>query len=135
MLKYKIIVVLLVAVTLAVVADKIIFSTTTVSVESNPQRILVGSSSPVEVEVVPLNRLGFNVPFDHLSGKFVVRQGGDKINVVRAGQNKFVFTPGTTAGKVVIFFYASNLAFPVEIVLRIESASIASVAHSSGTCA
>lgn len=130
MFKYKITITLLALLALVVIVNKVIFSTFTVAIKSDPKRIFVSSSSPVKVMVVPLNRLGFYVPFDHLNGKFVVQDGADKIHILKTMENELVFTPGTTAGKVVVLYYASNLAFPVEIVLRIESASVASINRS-----
>ncbi len=131
MLKYKIIASLVAIVVLAVVAEKIVFTTSTVAIRSDPKKIFVNSSSPVKVTVVPLNRLGFNVPFDRLNGKFVVRDGVDKIRVEKVMNNGLVFAPGHIAGRVVILYYAANLAFPVEIVLRIESAAVASADSTS----
>lgn len=121
----KVVLVLLVVVFFGIVAYKIIFSPFSVTIESYPNKILANSSSPVIVRVVALNRLGFRVPFAHLDGKFVVREGAEKIEIVREKGDEFMFKTRGGTGKLVILYYTAVVPFPVEILLNIETAALA----------
>jgi hypothetical protein len=102
-----------------------VLSTVNVTFESRPGRILTNSSYPVTIEVFPTNRLGFKVPFKHLEGKFVVSEGEEKIDIVQEKKDEFIFKTRNSSGRLVIFYYAQKVPFPVEIVLNIEGASLA----------
>ncbi len=108
---------------------KVMFSPVSVTFESHPRKILTNSASPISVEVFPLNRLGFRVPFGHLNGKFVVSEGGEKIDIVREKEDEFTFETRNGAGRLVILYYAQKVSFPVEIILYIENSSLAWMNH------
>ena len=108
-----------------IVCYKMIFSPVSVSFKSHPVKILVDSPDPILLEVFPVNRLGFRIPFGHLKGKFVVSEGKEKIEVVREKEDEFVFKTGNRSGRLVIFYYAGEIPFPIEIILNIEAASLA----------
>lgn len=108
---------------------KVMFSPVSVTFESHPGKILTNSESPISVEVFPLNRLGLRVPFGHLNGKFVVSEGGEKIDIVREKEDEFTFETRNGAGRLVILYYAQKVSFPVEIILYIENSSLASMNH------
>lgn len=93
--------------------------------KSHPREIFANSSSAVVVEVFPINRLGFRVPFSHLDGKFVVSEGREKIDIVQEQRNVLIFRTKNSAGRLVIFYYAQKVPFPVEIILNIESGTLA----------
>jgi hypothetical protein len=124
-LNEKIVLVLLVVVFLGIVAYKIIFSPFSVTIESHPNKILANSSSPVIVRVVALDRLGFRIPFERLDGKFVVREGAEKIEIVRENRDEFIFKTRGSTGRLVILYYTAVVPFPVEILLNIETAALA----------
>jgi hypothetical protein len=104
---------------------KMVFLPTSVSFESYPKKIFVYSSSPVTVKIIALNRLGFGIPFKRLNGKFVVREGTEKIEVVGEKRNEFIFRTKGSSGRLVILYYTSVVPFPVEIILNIEDATVA----------
>lgn len=104
---------------------KMTFSPVSVTFESRPGKILVNSSSPVVVDVFPLNRLGLKIPFVHLEGRFVLSEGSEKIYVVKEKEDELIFQTRSSTGRLVVFYYARNIPFPVEIILNIESAAIA----------
>ena len=110
---------------LGFVLYKMIFLPISVSFESYPKKIFVYGSSPVTVKVIALNRLGFGIPFKRLDGKFVVREGTEKIEVVQEKRDEFVFRTKRSSGRLVILYYTSVVPFPVEIILNIETASVA----------
>lgn len=101
------------------------FALTDLLWKSHPRTIFANSSSPVAVEVFPVNRLGFRVPFRHLDGKFVVSEGRDKIDIVQEQRSVLIFKTRNSTGRLIIFYYAEKVPFPVEIILNIESASLA----------
>ncbi len=113
------------AVLLGVVAYKIVFVPVSVNMSSYPKQIFVNSSTPVDIKVVAVNRIGFSVPFMRLNGKFMVQEGAKKIQVLKAGNDEMVFNTKDTAGKLVVLYYTPIIPFPVEIVLNIETSSIA----------
>lgn len=108
---------------------KEMFSPISVSFESHPRKILTNSSSSIIVEIFPLNRLGFRVPFRRLDGKFVVSEGREKIDIVKEKKDEFIFKTRNSAGRLVILYYAQKVSFPVEIILYIESSSLAVMSH------
>lgn len=110
---------------LGFVLYKLVFLPTSVSFESCPKKIFVYSSSSVTIKIIALNRLGFGVPFKHLNGKFVVREGTEKIEVVREERDEFTFRTKGSKGRLVILYYTSVVPFPVEIILNIEDATVA----------
>ena len=104
---------------------KILFSPVSITFESRPGKIFSNSSSPITVEMFAVNRLDFKIPFKHLYGKFVIGEGGEKIDIVQEKEDELLFRTRNDTGRLVIFFYAKNVPFPVEIILNIESASLA----------
>ena len=92
--------------------------------------ILTDSSAPVLLTVFQVNRVGFKIPFAHLDGKFVVTQGADKIDIIREGGDNLVFRTRSEAGVLVILYYTPSMAFPLEITLRIQDASLAQITYS-----
>lgn len=111
---------------LAIVCYKVVFVPTSLSMQSYPEQIFVSSASPVKVKATLIDRLGLPVPFSRLDGKFVVDQGGDKINIVQTERDELVFTTRGAAGRLVIYFYSASIPFPVEIVLNIKESAMAS---------
>ena len=110
---------------LGIVAYKIVFIPVSVNMTSYPRQIFVNSSTPVDIKVVAVNRIGFPIPFMRLHGKFVIQEGAKKIQVLKAGNDEMVFNTKDTAGKLVVLYYTPIIPFPVEIVLNIETSSIA----------
>ncbi len=114
-----------VLVLLCIVVYKVVFVPTSMSMQTVPERIYATSSKPVTVKATLTNRLGLPVPFEHLTGKFVVYQGSHKINIVRTERDRLVFKTKGDAGRLVIYFYSAKIPFPVEIVLDIRPSAIA----------
>ncbi|MCL5021032.1 MAG: hypothetical protein M1339_05085 [Bacteroidetes bacterium] len=112
---------------LGIVCYKVVFVPTSLSMHSFPEQIFVSSATPVTVKATLIDRLGLPVPFERLEGKFVVDQGGDKINVVQTKSDELVFTTKGSAGRLVIYFYSTKIPFPVEIVLNIKESAMASL--------
>ncbi len=113
------------AVLLGIVCYKVVFVPTSLTMASSPDKVFAGGSSPVVVKATMINRLGMPVPFRHLSGKFVVDEGADKIDIVKTDRDELVFRTKGTTGKLVILFYSSAIPFPVEIVVNISGTAIA----------
>ena len=113
------------ALLLGIVCYKVIFVPTSLSMASSPDKVFAGGSSPVVVKATLINRLGIPVPFQHLSGKFVVDEGADKIDIVKTDRDELVFRTKGTKGKLVILFYSNAIPFPVEIVVNISGTAIA----------
>jgi len=80
---------------------------------------------PDRSEVFSINRIGLRIPFKHLDGKFVVSEGKEKIDVIQEKKDKLMFKTKNSSGRLIILYYARNVAFPVEIILNIEGASLA----------
>ena len=110
---------------LGVVAYKTVFVPVSVDMTSYPGKIFVNSSAPVDIKVFALNRIGFRIPFMHLRGKFLIPEGADKIQVMKTESDQIILRPLGTSGKLVVLYYTPAVAFPVEIVLHIESSSMA----------
>jgi hypothetical protein len=104
---------------------KIFFLPTSITFESYPKKIFAFGSSPVKVKVIALNRLGIAIPLKHLTGKFIVEDGTDKIEVLREMGDELTFLPRGKVGRVVVLYYTSMMPFPLEIVLDIRNAFIA----------
>lgn len=113
------------AVLLGIVCYKVVFVPTSLTMASSPNKVIAGGSSPVVVKATMINRLGIPVPFQHLSGKFVVDEGADKIDIVKTDRDELVFRTKGTPGKLVILFYSNAIPFPVEIVVNISGTAIA----------
>ena len=125
----RVVIVSLLVVVLGIIAYKIIFTTFSITIKSYPDKIFVDSSSPVRIKVVALNRLGLRVPFRHLDGKFVVREGVEKIEVIKVEKDEIMFNTKSSPGGLVILYYTHIVPFPVEIVLNIETATVASLKY------
>lgn len=123
----RVLIISLLVVVLAVIAYKILFTTFSISIESYPDKIFVNDSSPVSVKVVALNRLGMRIPFRHLDGEFAVREGVEKIDIIKVKKDEIIFKTKNNSGRLVILYYTHVVPFPVEIVLNIETATIASL--------
>ncbi len=121
----KSLVIVSLALLLGIVCYKVIFVPTSLAMASSPDKVFAGGSSPVVVKATLLNRLGMPVPFRHLAGKFVIDEGADKIDVVKTESDELVFKTKGATGKLVILFYTSAIAFPVEIIVNISGTAIA----------
>ncbi len=106
------------------VTASIAFTLTDPDGDSRSQRVSTNSSL-ITVNVFQVNRLGFRVPFSHLDGKFIVREGAEKIENVQEKKDQFAFKTRNNIGTLVILYYARGVPFPIEIVLDIEGASLA----------
>ena len=113
------------ALLLGIVCYKVVFVPTSLKMNSSPETIYAGGASPVVVRAVMTNRLGMRVPFERLTGKFVVDEGGDKINIVSTEGDEIVFRTKGAAGRLILLFYSKVIPFPVEIVLDIKGSTIA----------
>jgi hypothetical protein len=113
------------AVLLGIVCYKVVFVPTSLTMASSPNKVFASGSSPVVVKATMINRLGIPVPFRHLAGKFVVDEGADKIDVVKTESDELIFKTKGATGKLVILFYTSAIAFPVEIIVNISGTAIA----------
>jgi hypothetical protein len=121
----KSLIVISLALLLAIVCYKVVFVPTSLAMSSSPDKVFAGGSSPVVVKATLLNRLGMAVPFRHLTGRFVVDEGADKIDVVRTESDELIFKTKGATGKLVILFYSNAIPFPVEIVVNISGTAIA----------
>ncbi|MCL4538086.1 MAG: hypothetical protein M1378_00535 [Bacteroidetes bacterium] len=110
---------------LCIVAYKIVFVPTSMTMQTIPNQIFATSSRPVVVKATLTNGLGLPVPFEHLAGKFVVYQGSGKIDIIRTESDRLVFKTRGDVGRLVIYFYTTEMPFPVEVVLDIQPSSIA----------
>lgn len=119
----------LVLIVLGLVLYKVYFLPSTISFESKPAQILTNGSSPVIVKVYAVNKLGLRIPFRHLDGKFTVREGAEKIEVVSEEKDEIIFRTKNSTGRLVILYYTPTVPFPVEIHLDIESAAVAEIYH------
>jgi len=108
---------------------KLVFYPVSLSFESHPSRILAVGTSPIALEVFPVDRLGIRVPFAHLHGRFVVSEGADKIEVIETKSNELKFKTRGSTGRLVIFYYAHNIPFPIEIILNLENSTLAITNH------
>ncbi len=124
-LKPKFFLLSLFLVALCLIGYRVIFTTTSVKVDRTRETIFVDSSSPVSVRVVAINRLGMRVPFKHLKGRFVVREGAEKITIIGTREDELIFKTNSLSGRLEILYYTGVIPFPVEIVFNIESESIA----------
>ena len=106
-----------------IVVYKIVFVPAGMTMQTVPGQIFAASSKPVVVRAILTNRLGLPVPFEHLKGKFVVCQGSAKIDILRTEDDRLVFKTRGDVGRLVIYFYTSEMPFPVEVVLDIKSSA------------
>lgn len=104
---------------------RVLISPASVTFENRPSRILSNSSSENTVKVFPVDRLGLKIPFVHLVGRFIVNQGKEKIDIVAEKSDELIFRTRNVTGRLVIFYYTSIMSFPLEIILEIESTSMA----------
>lgn len=111
---------------IGIVLYKLVFIQTSVSFECHPAKIFVYSSEPVVVKVNALNKLGFRIPFKRLYGTFVIREGIDRINIVRKERDELVFRTSGGGGRLVVLYYTMAVPIPLEINLNIQSAAVAS---------
>ncbi len=123
----KSILALIFAVLFGIVAYKTVFSPVSIAIRSYPKKIYIDSSNPVDVKVVAVNRIGFGIPFMRLRGHFLIQEGATKIQVLKTKGDELIFRTKSATGKLVILYYTTVVPFPVEIVLNIETAAIASV--------
>jgi len=124
-LKTSIVLVLVTAALL--VTYKLVFIPSSIGTQTTPERIFVNQSSSVVVKVVPLNRLGLRVPFRHLKGRFIIREGEDMLEVTATTSDQMTFRTRGSPGKIVIYYYTDIIPFPIEIILNVESATVASL--------
>ncbi len=124
-MKPRSILVLVLLVLVGIVVYKIVFVPVSVGITSTPKKIFINSSSPVDIRVVALNKIGFGVPFMRLQGKFEIPEGASKIQIVRTGADELMFNTKSTTGKLVVLYYTPAVPFPVEIVLNIETSAMA----------
>lgn len=113
---------------LCIVAYKVVFVPASMTVQTVPGQIYATSSTPVVVKAILTNRLGLQVPFEHLTGKFIVYQGSGKIDIIRTEGDRLIFKTKGDVGRLVIYFYTSEMPFPVEVVLDIKPSAIAGLA-------
>ena len=91
------------------------------SPEVHPASLLAGERTRAELRLVPLNRLGFPVPFT--AQKFRVRVvEGRILGTLSANEDSTIWyvTTGAQPGTIRLRLTSDVLLFPVEIVLRID---------------
>ncbi len=108
-----------------IVCYKLVFVPTSMSLQSSPHDIFSVNTSPVKVKAMLTNRLGMQVPFEHLTGKFIINEGADKIDIVKTERDELIFKTKGSTGRLVILFFSNEIPFPVELVLDIRGAAIA----------
>jgi hypothetical protein len=115
------------ALLLGIVGYKVVFVPTSLRMKSTPETIFAQSQSPVVVRAILTDKLGLRVPFRHLSGKFVVDEGAEKIDIVKTEGDEIEFRTKGMTGRLVILYYSDAVVFPVEIVLNITGSAVASL--------
>lgn len=92
---------------------------TTVQVE--PENLFAGSKSTIRITVLPINALGFKVPFRNIYSKFDITEGKELVNIVKEdnqnGSLSLKAKNGT--GKVVVIIHSGYSLLPSLVEINI----------------
>jgi hypothetical protein len=79
---YKKLVIVLAVILLALVAERFVFTTSTISVDITPPVLRASIHSELQIDVYRENMLGFRVPFSNAEVLFAIEEGSGIIELI-----------------------------------------------------
>jgi hypothetical protein len=78
----KKLIVILAAVLLALLSDRLIFTTSSFKVELQPEVLRASLNSELRIRIFISNMLGFKVPFREIRVRFVIEEGANLVEII-----------------------------------------------------
>ncbi len=93
-----------------------------------PKTLFADYKSTTIIKAIPINALGYEVPFRSVNAKIEIEEGNDLIDIIKANENKgiFILRAKDRPGKVVVLIKSdkSLLSTLVTIIINSTYASI-----------
>jgi hypothetical protein len=115
---YKKLIIILACILLALLSDRLVFTTTEAKVVMEPQVLRASEHSVLEIKVFASNMLGFKVPFREVQVRFAVEEGANLIEVISESTNGMLKVRSKgVEGEAIVAIYSLNSGLPIKRVL------------------
>ncbi len=104
---------------LAVVLTKLVMKIESISVKSNPETLYPDGTSIVTIDVVGLNRFGFEVPFKKPRVEFILIENKEKVTIVSSNPSQLILKARYETGRIVIIIKNNYTILPIKIEIPI----------------
>lgn len=87
--------------------ERVVFTTSKFHIEMNPKILYAASRSELEIEVIPVNVIGFRTPFSKAPSAFVIEEGKNLVEIIQQeGAGSAIIKSIGKEGEVVIGIYS-----------------------------
>ena len=115
---YKKLTIVLSVILLALIIDRVIFTSTGPKIELEPEVLRASENSSLEINVYRANLLGFKVPFSSVDVRFAVEEGANLIELINeSGEGYAKIRSKGIEGEAVIGVYLLKSGLQIKRVL------------------
>ena len=100
-----------------------IFNTYEVSISIKPKNLFADYKSTTIIKVIPINSLGFEIPFRSVKAKIEIEEGNDLIDIIKENEETgvFILRAKDKPGKVKVIIKSDKSLLPTLITIIINS--------------
>ncbi len=98
---------------------KLLLNVSRIEIKADPPMMMPDGRSTTMIEAVPYNTLGLRIPRRKLQVFYVIRMGGEKVDVVSRSSNSITLRAKRETGDVIIEARLPGAVIPYEIVVPI----------------
>jgi hypothetical protein len=115
---YKKLTIIFAVILLALIADRVIFTSTGVKIELKPEVLRASENSQLEIEVFRQNMLGFMVPFSTVDVRFAIEDGINLVEIVNeSSEGSVTIRSKGIEGEAVVGIYSLKSGIQLKKVL------------------
>jgi hypothetical protein len=115
---YKNLTIVLAVILLALIADRVIFTSTDIKIEMHPEVLKASHNSELSLQVYRTNILGFKTPFSSVQVKFLIEEGPNLIELIDTDDNGTVTVRSKgIEGEAVIGIYSEKSGLQLKKIL------------------
>jgi hypothetical protein len=115
----NIILLLISALFLLALTVKLVLNVSRIDFETTPHSMFPDGRSTATVQAKPYNVLGFQIPFKTIQVYYVIKMGGEKVDVVSRSKSSITLRAKREIGEVIIEARPSGSGIPYEIIIPI----------------
>ena len=103
-----------------------VFNIYEVEIISIPEVVFADPNSQITVKIKPINALGWEVPFRKASGRFMITEGRDKVELIKLSEEEGIMTLGSVGvvGIVEIYVESELSLFPSYVKIKLLPKSV-----------
>jgi len=115
---YKKLVWILAFILLALIADRIIFTSADIKITMNPEVLRASVNSEIKLSVYRVNVLGFKVPFSTMQAQYVIEDGKNLVELADTGEEGTVIIRSKgVEGEAEVGIYAVKTGLQIKKIL------------------